>query len=293
MAGGDGFGFDAIGEPHIDGGADERGGAGGSADEQRESRFDGCGEAEVVAAVREEIEAEVAGHGGPVEEVRFVECTHLAAGEFRVGGELMQEPRAEWRGPRDEGGLEGVGEGGAGDELGDGEIAVASRFGVEFVEPLRRHDHDLGIVVGLREVEERQIAIGAKAGVLLRAAGGDARDEPVAGKGVAEAPKDIGIEGVVEVEDIAGIGVEDRDELDAIMGGGVHHPLQAAHEAVPVRASAGEREQRGGAQPRLARMGDHFLLGGPGPDGVGPGGAGFEIRGIGDEVGPGHGGVSG
>ena len=162
LAGGKHFSGRAVGEPEVDGGADERGGAGGGPDEQGEPAFDGGGEAEVVATVGDEIELEVTGHGRPVEEVRFVEGTDLASDEFRVAGELPQEPWSEWGGPRDKGWFEGVDEGGAGHVFGDGMVAVAAGLGLEFIEALRRHEHDFRGVVGLSEIEQWEVAAGVE-----------------------------------------------------------------------------------------------------------------------------------
>ena len=237
----------------------------------------------------DEIELEVTGHGRPVEEVRFVEGTDLASDEFRVAGELPEEPWSKWGGPRDKSRFEGVDEGGAGHVFGDGMVAVAAGLGLEFIEALRRHEHDFRGVVGLSEIEQWEVAAGVESRVVFGAAGRDAGDEGMAGKRIGKPAQHFSVQRVFKMEDVAGVGIEDRNTFHAVVAGGVHHPLEAVDEAVPVGAAVGEREQSGGAEPRFAGVGDEGFFGGPGPDGFRPWGLGLQIGGVSDQIGAGHG----
>ena len=232
----------AVLEPQVFRGADLRSRAAGGADEEWQASLDRRGDAVVVAAMRGEIELQVLAHRGPVEEVRLVERAHLAAHELRVEGELMQQPRLIRRRPGDEGRLERVHDAGADEPLGDLVVAVAATFGVQRVEPLRGHDHHLAVLVGLDEVQQSAVALGLERGVILGAPGGDAGDELERGEGQAELPEHLGVQAVVEVEDVAGIGVEHRDKLHAVMLGRGELPADLGHEARPVWLAVLERQ---------------------------------------------------
>ena len=255
----------AVLEPHVLGRADLRGRAAGGADEQGQARLDGRGDAVVVAAVRREIELQVLAHRRPVEEVRLVERAHLAAHELRVDRKLVEQPRLVGRGPRDEGGLERVDDARADEPLGDPVVAVATKPRVRRVEPLRRHDHHLAVVVRLDDIQQRTIAFSDERRVILRAAGGHAGDETHVGEGQAELAEHLGVHLVVEVEDVAGVGVEHGDEFDPVMVGGGLLPADLRDEALPVGTAVAKGQEHGRTQARLGAVVDEGLLGGPGP----------------------------
>ena len=76
-------------------------------------------------------------------------------------------------------------------------VAVAATFGVERVQPLRRHDHHFAVVVRLDEIQQRAVAFGLEGGIVLRAAGGDAGDETHIREGEAELTEYLGVHPVV------------------------------------------------------------------------------------------------
>ena len=99
----------------------------------------------------------------------------------------------------------------------------------------------------LHEVQEGAVALGLEGGIVLRAAGGDPGDETQVREGQAELAEHLGVQLVVEVEDVAGIRVEHRDELDAVMVGGRLLPADLGDEALPVGPAVPEGQEHGGA----------------------------------------------
>jgi len=215
--------------------------------------------------VRGEIELQVLAHRRPVEEVGFVQRADLAAHELRVDGQLVEQPRLVGRGPRDESGLERVHDAGADEPFGDLVVTVAATLRVERVEPLRSHDHHLAVVVGLDEIQQAAVALGLEGGVVLRASGGDAGDEAHLREGRAELAEHLGVHPVVEVEDVARVGVEHRHQFDAVMVGRGLLPADLGDEARPVGLTVAEGQEHGGAEARLGAVVHERFLGRPGP----------------------------
>jgi len=259
------FAGNAVFEPHILRRADQRSGAARSADEQGQSGLDRRRDAVVVAAMRSEIELKVLAHRRPVKEVRFVEGADLATHELGVDGELVQEPRFVRRRPRDERGLQGMHDAGADEPFGDLVVAIAAAFGVQGVQALGGHDHDLAVLVRLDDVDEGPVAFRFEHRVLGGAPRGHARDELAAGEGGAEAAEHLGVHRIIEVEDITRIGVQDRHQFHAVAFGGGVLPAQGGRKAVPVRLSVLEGQEGGGAEPSLGAVVDQRLLGRPCP----------------------------
>ena len=77
---------------------------------------------------------------------------------------------------------------------------------------------------------------------MFGAAGGDAGDEGMAGKRIGKPVEHFCVERILKMKDVAGIGIEDRNTFHAVVAGGVHHPLEAVDETIPVGAAVGERE---------------------------------------------------
>ena len=119
--------------------------------------------------------------------------------------------------------------------------------------------------MGLDQVQQAAVALGLEGGVVLRATGGDAGDEAQVREGRAELAEHLGVHPVIEVKDIAGIGVEHRHQLDAVVVGGGLLPADLGHETRPVGLPVAEGQQHGRAEAGLGAVVDEGLLGGPGP----------------------------
>jgi len=133
------------------------------------------------------------------------------------------------------------------------------------------------------DVQQPAVALGLEGGVVLRAPGGDAGDELQRRERRAEPAEHLGVHPVVEVEDVARVGVEHGHELDAVMLGGGQLPADLGDETRPVRLAVLERQQHGGAQPGLGPVVDERLLRRPGPLRRGPRGGRGEVLGSVDE----------
>ena len=154
---------------------------------------------------------------------------------------------------------------GADEPFGDLVVAIAAAFGVQRVQPLGRHDHDLAVLVRLDDVDQGAVAFGLERGVLGGASGGHARDELAAGEGRPEAPEHLGVHHVVEVEDVTRVGVQDRDQFHAVAFGGRVLPLEGRGEAIPVGLLVLEGEEGGGTEPRPGAVVGELFLGRPRP----------------------------
>ena len=175
-------------------------------------------------------------------------------------------------------------DGGMRDVVADLKVGIAACLRLQDIQQARGHDHQFAIVMLLRDVDQRVVALGFEFAVIFRAAGGDAGDEALGGEIRAEAAQHLGVEFVAEVEDVTRVRIEHEDHLDAVMIGALLHPAHAFGEAVPIRLLVLEGQQRGDAKAGLRFVIDEGFLAGVGPDGVAPGRGGFQIGSGGDEV---------
>ena len=273
----------AVEQPHVLRCADQRARAHARADEQWQAQLDRGGDAVVVAAVWREGQVQPFAHRRPVVKVRFVERADLPADIGRMHGDLMEQPRIKRRGPRHKGRLQCMRDAGTDQMLGDLEVGVAPWFVFQRVEQLAGHDHHLAVVMLLRDVEQRPVALRFEGGVILRTASRDAGDEALLRKLRAKALQHLGVEVIAQIEDVARVRIQHEDHFDTVMLAALLHPAHAFCEAVPVRLLVLEGQQRGHAQTRLRAVIDEFLLARVGPDRLVPGGGRLEIGGIGNE----------
>ena len=195
----------------------------------------------------------------------------------------MEQPWIKRRGPGHKGRLQCMREAGADEMLGDLEVSIAARLVLQRVEQLAGHDHHLAVVMLLRDVQQRPVALGFEGGVVLCAACRHACDETLLWKFRAETLQHLGVQFIAEVKDVPGVCIEHEDHLHAVVRAALLHPAHAFGKAVPVRLLVLEGQQRGHAEAGLRGVIDEFLLAGVGPDRFVPGGGGLEVCGVGNE----------
>ena len=213
--------------------------------------------------------------------MRLVEGRDLAADEFRMIRQLVQQPRSVGRRPGHESGLEGVDDAGHGQHLGDLEVGVAAFLSLELVEELRGHDHHLDLVEGLRDLEVGPIPLGLER-VARGAHRGRAANNRRLREGGAEAADDLAVEVEGEVEDVSRVRIEDEGDLDPGGLGAGDHPTDAVLEALPIGLAVAEGQKGRNAEPGLGGVIDESFLRRAGPDGFLPEGGGLQIGGGGD-----------
>ena len=162
-------------------------------------------------------------------------------------------------------------DGGNFDVLEDGEVGVPPVFRPEGVELAGSHQHDLDVLKLLGDLEVRAVPVGLE-GLALGAMSRGSANDLVVGKQVPETLDDLPVQLRREVEDVAGVCVEDEDDFDIEALGAGYHPSYAAFETGPVGLPVLKWKQGCDAEASASPVVSQRFLADPSPRGFLPSG---------------------